>query len=96
VIKPKWHPDFDLENVPDVPMAELPFKAKISHLEEWSRQKNAQETVISPERSISDATKGDSSNTTGSTADNVESNGENGSAPSKPMSRAAALLERVL
>ena len=88
VLKPKWHPEFDVKSVPDVEMAQLPFGRKIGYLEKWKEANN-----ISPPKEKEPNLNLDTESSPPSDVKPVTEATK--TVPKKPLSRAAALLEKV-
>lgn len=80
-ILPKWHPDFNLAIVESIPLAELPLKKPMSYLETLKKKANMKTAPKKEEPKPQEVEK-----------PAEQQLGKDG----KPLSRAQALLERVL
>ena len=88
-IQPKWHPMFDISSIPDVEMSPLPFAKKIGYLQKWKELNKISPPKPSPSEIDSKPDVEHEVKVIPEAPAKVDS------APKKPLSRAAALLERV-
>ena len=91
-LKFHWHPNFDVNIIPDIEMAPLPFGKKIGYLEKWKELNSIKSTPASGESYVVSSLKPSKST---AVDDKTAENGASEMGAPKKLSRAAALLEKV-
>ena len=92
-LKLDWHPKFDVNVIPDIEMAPLPFGKKIGYLEKW-KELNSITSTPATERENNVVSSLKPSNIT-AVDDKTAENGASETEAPKKLSRAATLLEKV-